>query len=77
MVILADDVHRRAKEYALRRGATLSAIVEEALREKLAPRDKPTRKRRVRLPTFRGDGLMPGVSLDHMGSIHDRMDEGD
>lgn len=74
MVILSDETHRRAKEHASRRGTTLSAIVEEALQEKLAGRSVRSTRRRVRLPTFRGDGLAAGLSLDDMGTIYDRLD---
>ena len=28
----------------------------------------------VPLPTFKGDGLQPGVTLDDMGTVYDRMD---
>jgi hypothetical protein len=28
----------------------------------------------VRLPTFRGEGLQDGLSLDAMGTIYDRLD---
>jgi predicted amidophosphoribosyltransferase len=28
----------------------------------------------VRLPTFKGEGLQDGLSLDEMGAIYDRMD---
>ncbi len=74
MVILSDEIHRRAKEHASRRQTTLSAIVEEALKEKLFGRAVRSTRRRIRLPTFRGDGLAAGLSLDDMGTIHDRMD---
>jgi hypothetical protein len=30
----------------------------------------------VTLPTFKGDGLHPGVSLDHMSAAYDRLDTG-
>jgi hypothetical protein len=74
MVILDDEVHRSAKAYASRRGTTLSSVIEEALREKLSTRRGRRPAHRVKLPTFRGDGLMPGLSLDDMGTIYDRMD---
>jgi hypothetical protein len=28
----------------------------------------------IRLPTFKGEGLQAGLSLDAMGAIYDRMD---
>ncbi len=73
IISLDDDLHRRAKAYAARQGTTLTALVEEALKARLA---LLTSKRRaaVRLPTFKGEGLQAGLSLDEMGTIHDRLD---
>lgn len=73
IIALDDDLHRRAKAYAARHGTTLTALVEEALRLRLA-RPEPNRRGPVRVHTFKGDGLQPGVTLDDMGTIYDRMD---
>jgi plasmid stability protein len=73
IINLDDDLHRRAKAYAAKIGKSLTALVEEALRIRLA-RPEIRRRGEVRLPTFRGDGLNPGVSLDDMGTVYDRMD---
>jgi predicted transcriptional regulator len=72
IISLDDDLHRRAKAYAVKTGTTLTALVEEALRAKLAARG--ARRPPVRLPVFRGNGLHEGLSLDHMGDVLDRMD---
>jgi hypothetical protein len=74
IVRLDDVLHRRAKAYAARHGTTLAALIEEALRARLAPR-RASGRPAVRLPTFRGDGLEDGVSLDHMVDVIDRMEE--
>lgn len=73
IISLDDELHRKAKAYAAQHGTTLTALVEEALRARLAQR---TGKRRppVRLPTFKGEGLQAGLRLDEMGTIYDRMD---
>lgn len=74
IISLDDALHRKAKAYAARHGTTLAALVEEALRARLAPaaaRQRPP----VTLPTFKGNGLQPGVNLDDMGTVHDRMDD--
>jgi hypothetical protein len=47
--------------------------VEEALRARLAER-RGKRRPPVRLPTFKGEGLQDGLSLDEMGAIYVRMD---
>jgi hypothetical protein len=74
MVTLDDRLHREARMYAAAHGTTLTALIEEALRLRLAKRLKTARKKRVRLPTFKGDGLQPGITLDHMETVYDVMD---
>jgi hypothetical protein len=71
---LDDDLLARAKRAAVERGTTLTALIEDALRRALAP-ETVERRRRVSLPTFRGDGLQPGVDLDDTASLLDLMDE--
>lgn len=73
IINLDDDLHRRAKAYAAKIGKSLTALVEEALRIRLA-RPESRRRGEVRLPTFRGDGLNPGVNIDDMDAVYDRMD---
>jgi hypothetical protein len=51
------------KEYAVRRRLSLTAVIEEALRTHLA-RSGPAAsagKRRVKFPTFKGNGYQPGI----------------
>ena len=74
MIKLDDSLHRKAKAYAAQHGTTLAALIEEALRLRLATAAASQRRKQVRLPTFRGDGLQPGVTLDDMGTVYDRMD---
>jgi plasmid stability protein len=73
VITLDDDLHRRAKTYAARHGTTLAALIADALRARLARRPS-TRRNPVVLPTFKGQGLAPGISLDDMKTVHDRMD---
>jgi hypothetical protein len=72
-VRLDDDLLRRAKREALERGTTLTAVIEDALRRALAP-GAVVASEDVELPTFRGDGLQPGVDLDDTASLLDLMD---
>jgi hypothetical protein len=74
MVTLDDELHRRAKTYAARHATTLKALIEEALRVRLMQKPNSARSRRVSLPTFRGNGLQPGISLDDMSTVYDCMD---
>jgi Arc/MetJ family transcription regulator len=71
---LDDDLLTRAKRAAVERKTTLTAVIEDALRRALAAR--PTRAAApLALPTFRGDGLQPGVDLDDSAALLDLMDE--
>jgi hypothetical protein len=74
MIHLDDRLHREAKSYAARHGTTLTALIEEALRLRLARRRESKERKLAPLPTFRGDGLQPGISLDDMSTVYDRMD---
>jgi hypothetical protein len=66
---------RRAKQFAARTGQTLTAVVEEALREALDRSPRRPKPPPVKLPTFRGKGLRPGVDLDDTASLLDIMGE--
>ena len=72
---LDDDLLARAKRAAVDRGTTLTAVIEDALRRALAPSAAPLRAAAVSLPTFKGDGLQPGVDLDDSAAVLDLMDE--
>ena len=71
---LDDDLLARAKRAAVERGTTLTAVIEDALRRALAPTPAAPREV-VTLPTFKGDGLQPGVDLDDSAAVLDLMDE--
>ncbi len=65
-----------AKKLAAETDQTLTAIIEDALRERLARR-KARPRGPVRLTTFRGDGVVPGVDLDDTAALLDAMEHGD
>jgi hypothetical protein len=73
-VRLDDALFREAKKAAAEAGESLTRLIESALREKLARRQSRARRRRVRLPTFRGNGVCPGVDLDNSAALLDRME---
>lgn len=74
---LDDDLLAAAKERAARTGRTLTALFEDALRAFLARGPAPRDEEALRLPTFDGGGLQPGVDLDDGASLLDLMDEPD
>ena len=68
---IEDGVLRAAEERAARSGYTLSAFVEDALRRALAEAKRRPGHAPQALPTFRGDGLLPGVDLDSSAATLD------
>lgn len=75
-VRMDDDLLRQSKALAARTGRTLTAVIEDALRETLARQRGRRSRPRPALPTFRGRGLRPGVDLDDSAGLLDIM-EGD
>jgi len=63
-----------AKKYAAESGRTLTAVLEDALRETLAKRSARVKRTPVRLKTVKGDGLRPGVDLDDSAALLDLME---
>jgi hypothetical protein len=73
-VRLDDSLFREAKKAAAESGQSLTRLIESALRERLSRKRQKTSRRRVRLPTFRGNGLLPGVNLDDSAALLDLME---
>jgi hypothetical protein len=71
---LDDPLLAEAKKFAADTGRTLTAVMEDALREVLARRKQPNRRSKLRLTTFAGKGLQPGVDLDDSAALLDRME---
>lgn len=72
-VRLDDELLAKAKRYASESGRTLTAVIEDGLRQILAPA-RPSRTHGVRLPVFHGKGLRPGVDLSDNAALRDLMD---
>lgn len=72
---LSDDLLEEAKKVAAETRRTLTAVVEDALRESIARRKRPHSRKPVELPTFRGGGPQPGVDLDDSAALLDLMEE--
>jgi hypothetical protein len=74
-VRLDDDLLRQAKALAARTGRTLTAVIEDGLRQVLARHRRRQEERpSVALPTFKGKGLRPGVDLDDTAGLLDILD---
>jgi hypothetical protein len=71
---LNDDLLRDAKVEAAKSGRTLTQLIEDALREKIARSRQPGRKKRVVLHTVSGSGVRPGVDLNDSAALLDIME---
>jgi len=70
-----DDLYRRAKASAARRGITVGQLIEDAVRMALRPRTAEV-TRVPDLPVYGGSGVLPGVDLTDPRRLRDVMDEG-
>jgi hypothetical protein len=71
-----DDLLAEAKQVAARTGRSLTAVVEDALRESLHRRSQAA-PRAVELPVFGEGGVQPGVDLDDSAALLDLMEDDD
>jgi hypothetical protein len=74
---LDDQLLAEAKQLALRTGRTLTAVIEDALRQMLARQQQAAARLPVRLTTVSGNGTLPGVDLDNSAALLDLMDSFD
>jgi len=68
---LPDDLLARLKKLAAESGTTVTALIQDAIREALARRGARRRPDRVELTTFGTGGLQPGVDLDDSAALLD------
>ena len=67
----------QAKRLAAERGTTLTALLEDALRESLARRKPAPHSAKIRLTTSGRGGVLPQVDLDDTAALLDRMEDRD
>jgi hypothetical protein len=73
---LDDALLAEAKQVAARTGRSLTAVVEDALRESLRRR-QDTARQAIELPVFGEGGVQPGVDLDDGVALLDLMEQDD
>ncbi len=74
-VNLQDQLLKQAKHFALSENKTLGGVIEDALRDFFARKNRPEVREKTKLPTFRGSGLQPGVDLNSTASLLDHMED--
>jgi hypothetical protein len=73
-ITLPDPLLAQARRHAAATGRSLTAFVADAVREALARRTRPGERLPVRLTTFAGSGVQPGVDLDDSRALSDLID---
>lgn len=71
---LPDDLMIQIKKLATATHSTVTALIEETLREGLARRRHRRRAMRATLPTYGKQGPLPGVDIDDTASMLDVME---
>ena len=72
---LEDSLLAEAKKIAAEKGATLTSVIENALRQSFARQKRAARRGRVRFSTSGKGGLRPGVDLDDSAALLDLMEQ--
>lgn len=71
---LDEELMSEVKRYAAEKGLSITAVLDQAIREMLTRRTKLQNRKRVKLPTFPGRGLQPGVDLDDSAALLELME---
>lgn len=74
---LDERLLREAKALAAQERRTLTAIIDDALRQFLARKSAPRKHAPFKLITFGEGGLRPGVDLDSTAALIELMEEGE
>lgn len=69
-----DQLLAQTKQLAAKTGRTITAVIEDSLRETLARQEESYRREPVKLPVVNGEGLQPGVDLDDFAALLDLME---
>jgi hypothetical protein len=74
-VRLDDELLDEVKRHAAEQGVTLTAVLDQALREMLVRKKELVDRERVPLPSFEGKGLQPEVDLDDSAALLELMSQ--
>jgi hypothetical protein len=73
-IYIPDDLLADVKKLSAESRKTVTALVEDALRERLAKRRQKPRLKPVRLTTYGKRGLQPGADLHDSAALLDLME---
>jgi hypothetical protein len=71
---IPDDLVAEVKKLSAESHTTVTALVEDALRERLSRRRQKSRPKLLRLTTYGKGGLQPGADLDDSAALLDLME---
>lgn len=72
---LDDSILGEAKRIAAEKGMTLTAVIENALRQSFAGRKVAAKRGKIRFTTSGKGGLRPGVDLEDSAALLEMMEE--
>jgi hypothetical protein len=75
-IYISDALFAEVEKLAAESRTTVTALIEDALRERLARRQNKSRLKSVQLTTFGKNGLQPGVDLDDSAALLELMEGG-
>ena len=73
-ITLPDELLVQVKKLAAASHTTVTALIEDALREVLGKRRRRRKYEPVKLKTYGRQGLLPGVDLDDTDALLDLME---
>ena len=72
---LDDNLLYEAEIFATQQGTSLNTVIENLMREMLQRyRQESKEPKKIKLPTFHGDGLQPGIDLNNSHALLDLME---
>jgi hypothetical protein len=71
---LDDQLLAQTKQLAAKTGKTITAVIEDALRETLARQEEQTQREPIKLPVAHGEGLQAGVDLADSAALLELME---
>ncbi len=74
---LDENLLAEVKQLAHQRGQTMTAVIEDALRQMLSRREKLADRPPVKLCVVSGHGVQPGVDLSDSAALLDLMERPD